>query len=185
MSSLKELHLINIGPLGAKVDYSVATNLEILEVRDFDEAKFEEYYEMSQMELGWFSIWCWIHQLEYYIENQFQAMNMACLPTGRKLQLLKLKSLSLSNIHFYAGNQGPWRFNLPELREVDLGPYIHREYPTDRPVSSCFSPQLVLVSELNIFRVKTGFILLCQRYWQQNSELSEELDCRFHSKRTF
>ena len=56
MSSLKELHLINIGPLGAKVDYSVATNLEILEVRDFDEAKFEEYYEMSQMELGWFSI---------------------------------------------------------------------------------------------------------------------------------
>ena len=91
-------------------------------------------------------------------------MNMACLPTGRKLQLLKLKSLSLSNIHFYAGNQGPWRFNLPELREVDLGPYIHREYPTDRPVSSCFSPQLVLVSELNIFRVKTGFILLCQRY---------------------
>ena len=56
MSSFKELHLINIGPLGAKVDYSVATNLEILEVRDFDEAKFEEYYEMSQMELGWFSI---------------------------------------------------------------------------------------------------------------------------------
>ena len=53
-TSMKELRLINIGPLGAKIDYSVATNLEILEVRDFDETKFEEYYEMSQMELGWF-----------------------------------------------------------------------------------------------------------------------------------
>lgn len=54
-NSMKELRLINIGPLGAKIDYSVARNLEILEVRDFDEAKFEEYYEMSQMELVWFS----------------------------------------------------------------------------------------------------------------------------------
>ena len=57
-NSLKELRLINIGPLGAKIDYSVARNLEILEVRDFDEAKFEEYYEMSQMELVWFSFLC-------------------------------------------------------------------------------------------------------------------------------
>ena len=114
----------------------MATNLEVLEVRDFDETKFEEYYEMSQMELGWFSLLCLIHQVASYIENQLQAMNMACLPSGRKLQLLKLKSLKISNIHFYAVNQGPWRFNLPELREVEIGPYIHREYPTDRPVSS-------------------------------------------------
>ena len=85
---MKELRLINIGPLGAKIDYSVATNLEILEVRDFNETKFEEYYEMSQMELVWFSFLCLVCKCENILKI-FLSYEYGLLTNGEEISIVE------------------------------------------------------------------------------------------------
>ena len=75
--------------------------------------KVREYYEMSEME---------------YL------MNSSWLPVGRKFFLKNLEKLSLKNVGFHSRN-GEFLFELPKLKQLEIGPYIFRGRPRDLCVS--------------------------------------------------